>query len=73
MKATCHIIFCVSNTMNIFAKFHQNIPNLPEEIEKNIENVLTLPPPKKKETKLKIVQAKGNTPIKSFHFTAIRL
>ena len=28
MKATCHIIFCESNTMNIIAKFHKKIPNL---------------------------------------------
>ena len=36
---------CQSNTMNIFAKFHENIPNLSQEIEKNTEN---MPPPSKK-------------------------
>ena len=48
MKATCHIIFCVSNTMNIFAKLHEKIPNLSQEIEKNTENVPPPPPPQKK-------------------------
>ena len=29
--------------MNIFTKFHENIPNLSQEIEKNTENVPPAP------------------------------
>ena len=49
--------------MNIFAKFHENIPNLSQEIEKNTENKLPPPPPKK--TKLKIAPSKGQPPYKA--------
>ena len=35
--------------MKILAKFHENIPNLSQEIEKNTENVP--PPPKKLNSK----------------------
>ena len=52
----------MSNTMNIFAKFHENIPNLSQETEKNTENV---PPPPKKQNS-KSAQAKGNTLHKVF-------
>ena len=59
--------------MNIFPKFHENIPNLSQEIEKNTENVP--PPPKKLNSKQP--QEKGNTPplspIKSFRITTVRV
>ena len=54
---------CQSNTMNIFAKFHENILNLSQEIEKNIENV---PPPPLKKLNSKKPQTKSNTPHKVF-------
>ena len=49
-----HYFLCVcqSYAKNIFAKFHENIPNVSQEIEKNAEKVPPLPPPplpKKKE------------------------
>ena len=50
--------------MNIFAKFHENIPNFSQEIGKNTENV---PPPPKK-TKLKIAPSKGKPPHKVFSY-----
>ena len=48
--------------MNIFTKFHENIPNLSQEKEKNTENVPPPlpppPPPPKKKKKLKIAPNK---------------
>ena len=48
--------------MNIFAKFHKNIPNLSQEIEKNTENVL----PRPQKINSRYLQAKGNNPHKVF-------
>ena len=53
MKATCHIIFCdcQSNSKNIFAKIHENISKLSQEIENNTENIPRPSPPPKKNLK----------------------
>ena len=42
---------CQSNIKNIFAKFHKNIPNLSQEIEKNTENVPPTLPQEKQNSK----------------------
>ena len=44
--------------MNLFAKFHENIPNLSQETEKNTENV----PPSPKKLNSKSAQVMGNIP-----------
>ena len=60
--------------MNLFAKFHENIPNLSQETEKNTENV----PPSPKKLNSKSAQVMGNIPpththTKSFCIIAIRV
>lgn len=53
----CFLCGCQSNTKNIFAKFHENKPNLSEEIEKNTESMHFLI----KKINSKQPQEKGNT------------
>ena len=61
---------CQSNNNSIFAKLHENILNLSEEIEKNTENMPHLPP---KKAKLKIAPSKWQYPHKFFSLATIRV
>ena len=68
MKLTCNNIFFVIARViaGISIKFHENILNLSVEIEKNTENMLSLPPRKQTQNGPKQI-----LPVKYFSLTTI--
>ena len=62
---------CQSITKNVFAKFHENIPNLSQETEKNTKNASS-PSPQRNKTQ-NIPKQRAIPPVKFFGLTIIRV